>query len=273
MARDKSKFDIVRDLLSGHHVLVAFSGGVDSSVLAHNAKRWAKEVSLILVSSETITSEEIQNAKSVANELDLGLDVIDFDWLSHNDLASNPIDRCYQCKKALAKLWKEHASKLGFDMVVEGTTATEMSGRRPGEQALREEGITSPFLLAELTKSDLRAYAREHDLSIAERPSMACLATRFPYGTQITKELLRTIEEFEERIREMTGVHRLRVRYHDDIVRIEVAPEERDAFFDKEILDDLHQIGKSLGFQYVTLDLKGYRSGSMDEPLCEEEKR
>jgi uncharacterized protein len=270
MSVDESKFDIVRDLLADHRVLVAFSGGVDSSVLAHNAKRWAKDVSLILVNSETIAKEEIDNAKSVASELELDLKVVDFDWLTQGALPRNPIDRCYRCKKALAKLWKKHAKELGFDMVVEGTTATEMSGRRPGEQALREEGITSPFLMADLTKSDLRAYAREHDLSIAERPSMACLATRFPYDTKITEDLLRKIEDFEEKIREETGIRRLRARYHNDIIRIEVAPNERDAFFDKKILDNLHQVGKSFGFQYVTLDLKGYRSGSMDEPFCED---
>jgi len=187
------------------------------------------------------------------------------DHLEDNEFTRNPRDRCYLCKKKLAKIWTEYASERGLDMVVEGTSASDLKGHRPGKRALREMGVTSPFLDAGITKDEIRKYARENGLSVADRPSMACLATRFPYGVQIIKKHVNMVDAIEHAVRRIFEVHTIRARFHGDLVRIEVGSDERDKLFDSIKLDELNEFAKSVGFTYVTIDAKGYRTGAMDE--------
>jgi uncharacterized protein len=255
----------VANALRNKDVLVAFSGGVDSSVLASIALEVGRRVVLLTIVSEVVPAEERERAKAIARELGGKHIIVDFDWLEEENLRKNPPERCYNCKALLATLWKKKAEELGIDLVVEGTTATETQGHRPGLRALRETGVSSPFLDAGVMKSDVRSYARSKGLSMAEAPSMACLATRFPYGTTITTELLRKIEVIESMARKIFGVECVRARLHDELIRIEVGQDEMNRLFDIKGLEQLDRFVKSQGFRYAALDLGGYRTGSMDE--------
>jgi uncharacterized protein len=261
----RTKFNEVCSILSGKRVLVAFSGGVDSTVLAHVAKKCAERVNLLTVVSPTVPESELLDARAVAEELGLELKEESVKWLEESNLSENLVDRCYTCKRALANLWVQHAKSLGYDMVVEGTTATETEGYRPGLAALDESDVESPYLQVGVTKTEIREYARENGLSIAEKPSGACLATRFPYGTEITHERLTMVSTVEDAVREIFGVGCVRARFHGDLVRIEVGANELSQMFDPEKLQRLDLVAKDAGFTYVTLDTQGYRTGAMDE--------
>lgn len=261
----KNKFSKVTSLLSGQRVLVAFSGGVDSSVLALLAKKYADSVVLLTVDSILSPQSELANARKVADELNIEFEIIHVDHLEDSEFTKNPRNRCYLCKKKLARVWTEYAGKRGFDIVVEGTSASDLKGHRPGERALREMGVTSPFLDAGMTKDEIRCYARDNGLSVADRPSMACLATRFPYGVQITKKRVNMVDAIEQAVRRIFEVHTIRARFHGDLVRIEVGSDERDKLFDTNKLDELSELASSVGFTYVAIDAKGYRTGAMDE--------
>ncbi len=261
----RNKFSKVASLLSGQRVLIAFSGGVDSSVLALLAKKHADRVVLLTIDSILSPQSELENAKKVADELNIEFETIHVDHLEDNEFTKNPRDRCYLCKKKLARVWTEYAGKRGLDMVVEGTSASDLEGHRPGERALREMGVTSPFLDAGMTKDEIRLYARDNGLSVADRPSMACLATRFPYGVQITKKHVNMVDAIEQAVRRIFEVHTIRARFHGDLVRIEVGSDERNKLFDTNKLDELSELASSVGFTYVTIDAKGYRTGAMDE--------
>jgi uncharacterized protein len=263
----ETKFDRIRDQFNGKKVLVAFSGGVDSTVLAHIAREAATETKLLTIDSITFPRSELQAAEEMANELNIELEVMEVDELSNKDLVKNPVDRCYHCKKELSTVWLEAAENLGMDMVVEGTNASEMDGHRPGAKALEEAGVVSPFLNAGITKIEIRDYAREVGLSVAERPSMACLSSRFPYGTKITEDSIRRIDRLESEIKDLFGIDCVRARFHGDLVRIEVGREERAKLFDEKKLDDLHRLAKTGGFVYATIDVYGYRLGAMNEVL------
>ena len=263
----KIKFDDICSILSGKRVLVAFSGGVDSTVLAHIAKKCADSVSLLTIVSPTVPESELIDARAVAEELGLELKEEAFSWLEEQNLSENLVDRCYTCKKALANRWLVHAQSLGMDIVVEGTTATETEGYRPGLAALEEADVESPYLSVGVSKAEIREYAREKGLSIAEKPSMACLATRFPYGTEITHERLTMVAAVEDAVREIFGVECVRARYHGDLIRVEVGTDELSKMFEPEKLQRLDLRAKDAGFTYVTLDLQGYRTGAMDEGM------
>ncbi len=248
-------------------MLVAFSGGVDSTALALLSKMAADETLLVTVASQTVPSSETDRARRVADELGLPLRVVEYDWLGNPALVKNPPERCYLCKRALATLWLSMAQQHGLTLVVEGTTASDMEGHRPGHAALVEAGVVSPLLDAGLTKSDVRELLRSHGLSVAGLPSGACLATRFPYHTRVTAERLAAVETIEGLVIRRFGVRSVRARLHGDLVRIEVGHDERPLLFDSDGLDELHRAVRALGMRYVTVDVWGYRTGSMDETL------
>jgi uncharacterized protein len=261
----ETKLEHVRESLRGKSVLIAFSGGVDSSTLALIAQDVATKTVLLTMNTVTYSDSELEVAKRVASELGLQHDVIWHDWLAEEELVENPRDRCYQCKKKLAERWIQEAEKRGLDTVVEGTTASDIDGYRPGEQALRETSVQSPLLEAGITKDEVREIARENNLSVSDSPSMACLATRFPYGTRITNKKLEMVAGIENFARLHFGVKNVRARYHGDLVRVEVGRDERSKLFDEKKLDEFQKFAAGLGFTFVTFDAFGYRTGAMDE--------
>ena len=222
----RAKFENISKKLANKEVLVAFSGGVDSTVLANVTKDTASRIVLLTIVSPTVPQSELKEAMTIAAELGLEHVVKSFDWLESGNLSGNPKDRCYRCKAELTKLWKREAESLGLEVVVEGTTATETEGYRPGLAALKESGVESPYLEEGVTKDEIREYANEEGLSVADKPSGACLATRFPYGTTITNERLAMVEKVETAVKELFGVECVRARFHGDLVRIEVGQDE-----------------------------------------------
>lgn len=265
--RTRAKFDSIKSKLAGKNILVAFSGGVDSTVLASIVSEAANRKALLLVSSPTVSESEMNSARAISKELSLDLLVKQFNWLDEQQLVANDTNRCFRCKQILADLWTDTARDLGFDFVVEGTNASDSTGYRPGLKALKDSVVQSPFLDAKVTKEEIRDYAREKGLSVAEKPSMACLATRFPYGTEITRDRLLMVESVERAVTDIFGVECVRARYHGNLVRIEVAESELERMFDSVKMKSLEKRAREAGFVYVTLDLRGYRTGAMDEEL------
>jgi len=265
----QSKIDGIYNILRGKSVLVAFSGGVDSSLMVSLAKDVAKKVLAITINSQIIPPEEVERAKRVARELGVDHTVIWVDRLRNPRFVANPSNRCYYCKKELSRDLKKIAEEKGYELIVEGTNASDTAGHRPGVLALKEEGILSPYLIAGITKEEIRLIARERGLSVYNQPSMACLSSRIPYGEIITEEKVHRIAEAERFIKQLIGVKIIRVRSHGDIARIEVGKDEREKLFSTEILDKIAEKIKELGFKYCAIDIEGYRTGAMDEVLKE----
>jgi len=244
-------------------VVVAFSGGVDSSVLASIAFQALGEKALaVTLVSPTSDPSELESADSIASLIGLNHIKYDHSELIDDDFKSNPFDRCYYCKKMLASKIIKIASEKGFDTVVEGTNASELKGHRPGFKALKELGVVSPFAELGIDKDDVRSIAKFMGLPNYDKPSTACLSSRIPYGTKISGEILEMIALSESFIRDL-GVDQVRVRVLDDVAVVEVLPESFSLIVDNgvEISKKLNQ----LGFKRITLDLAGYRTGSMND--------
>ena len=246
-------------------VVIAFSGGVDSSTLAavsHSVL--GEKVVAVTAESPTYTPEELDEAKNVAKEIGIKLYVVETDELSNEDFSKNPENRCYYCKKELLKRLKKVANELGFKAVFEGTNFSDLTGHRPGFKVVKEmENVYSPWVDTRFTKEEIRAIAKKIGLSVQNKPPLACLASRIPYNERITAEKLERIGKAEQIVKEITGVQQLRVRDHNGLARIEVGRDERKLFCNVEILDRILDDLKRIGFKYVTLDLEGYRTGSM----------
>ncbi|MDO5422667.1 MAG: ATP-dependent sacrificial sulfur transferase LarE [Eubacteriales bacterium] len=246
-------------------ICLAFSGGTDSSLLLRLAKDAAekKGTPLCAVTFDTVLHPacDLEVASKVARELGVSHHVIHIDELQNPALAMNPPDRCYLCKKTLFEKLLAFAKENGFGAVLEGTNEDDLHVYRPGLRAIRELGILSPLAESGLTKAEVRQWAKELGISVASRPASPCLATRLPYGDRIDLELLGRIGRCEDALR-AKGLRNVRVRVHGNILRLEADKEafekilqEREAF-----LEELKQVGTP----YITLDLEGFRSGSMD---------
>lgn len=255
---------------AGQDVMVAFSGGVDSSLLlklAHEAaQKTGKEVYAVTMQTRLHPAREIEEAKRVCEEIGAVHIVMAVDELEEAGIMNNPVERCYLCKKHLFLKMKERASDLGINVILEGTNEDDLHVYRPGIKALKELQIISPLAEAGLTKADVREMACEYGISVSSKPATPCLATRFPYGAELTYEKMAQVEKGEAFLKEI-GLHNVRVRVHDKLARIEIDESTFGEFLrhKKEITDYL----KSLGFVYITLDLEGFRSGSMDVDINE----
>ena len=264
--REKSKKLLTLiDNYTDKDILIAFSGGVDSSLLlklaCESAHKNNKKVYAVTVHTQLHPINDVVIAKEVAKEAGAIHLVIQIDELEDAGIKDNPVDRCYLCKKYLFSKLKEVATNLNIDTILDGTNEDDLHVYRPGIKALDELGIKSPLTKANMTKADVRRLAQEYNISVAQRPSTPCLATRFPYGTNLSYENMKKVEQAEEYLRSM-GFYNVRVRVHDDIARIEVD----EIYMDKLIFERKNIINymKNLGYTYITLDLEGFRSGSMD---------
>lgn len=253
-------------LLSLEKIAVAFSGGVDSTFLLKAAKEVLGEnVVAFIAISDVLTKEEEFEAEQFCKKEKINLVKIPFNVFSVKEFVQNPKERCYYCKTELMKQMKQTALKYGISLVVEGTNLDDERDYRPGRKALEEQKILSPLRVCQLTKDEIRYLSRKFGLATWNKPSFACLASRIPYGETITKELLCKVEKAERFLREK-GFSQMRVRVYPSnrLVRLELLPEEQDRLFSNGIQTEVTDYMKELGFSYITLDLEGYRSGSMN---------
>lgn len=248
--------------------MVAFSGGVDSSVLlklaCNMAAKKGTKVHAVTVQSELHPVGDLEISRRVAKEIGAEHHVVEIRELKEAGIENNPVDRCYLCKKYLFSNVIKLAGRLDVSVIVEGTNEDDLHVYRPGIRAVRELGLKSPLAEAGMTKEMVRRLAAELSLSVASRPATPCLATRFPYGTALTMESMHKVELAEDWLRRQ-GYHNVRVRVHGDIARLEVDKTEFAQVLEQG--EGIIMYLKGLGYGYVTLDLEGFRSGSMDKDL------
>jgi uncharacterized protein len=253
------------DLASHERVLVAFSGGVDSAfLLAVAADVLGDRCHAVTAVSQTMARSEIADARTLAAELGLAdrHHVQESHELDVPGFADNPTHRCALCKTELMDVAAPIAAQLGGAAIALGTNMDDLGDVRPGIAAARSRGAVTPMVTAELTKQEIRELSRELGLRTWDKPQLACLSSRFPYGTQITPDRLRRVDAFEDALRGL-GFRQLRVRFHDTIARLELPAD--DLARAVQLAPQLHALGKQLGFTYVALDLAGFRSGSLNE--------
>jgi len=249
-------------------VAIAFSGGVDSSVVAKMAKMECGTSLAVTIDSTLLPEGELENARNMAREIGIEHTILNADALANKEVAANGPDRCYFCKKMLFSKIKESVSKDA--VILDGSNFSERSERRPGMLAAKELGIISPLADAEIRKKDAREIARSLGLSNWSKPSMACLASRIPYGTRLSRERIQRVDAAEKMLRSL-GFSCVRIREHDTLARIEIDAAKFPLALEKkkQIIAGLRE----LGYSYVTLDLEGYTSGSMDRQLRAEKRK
>ncbi len=248
-------------------LLVAFSGGVDSSfLLGVAAQELPGSVLAVTVRSPLNPESEMETAREQAALIGVPHLVVDLDPLADDGVATNPPDRCYHCKRAIFNRLRQIADERGIAYIAHGENADDSGDFRPGRRAADELGIIAPLAEAGLTRREIRRLSREIGLPGWDRPSMACLASRVPYGTVLTPEVLQQVARAEETLRELQP-GQLRVRHHGPVARIEVPPDQIARLADPQLRDEIVRRVKLAGYNYVTLDLEGFRSGSANEVL------
>ena len=246
---------------------VAFSGGVDSTLLLKvAADELGERAVAITARAEIYPEDELDRACQLAVQLGVRHHLVDVDPLALAEFVANPPERCYHCKRAVFAEIRKKALELGIETVADGTNADDPGDWRPGSKAIEELGVRSPLREVGLTKAEIRHLSRTLELPTADLPSAACLASRFPYTTRITREDLARVHKAEEALRAL-GFSGLRVRHHGSIARIELPPEQLARALEPEIREAIVREVKALGYHYVALDLEGYRTGSLNEVL------
>jgi len=248
-------------------VMVAFSGGVDSSYLAWAAHRALGDDCLLVtaVSASYPTSHRTM-AEQIVHDFDLPHRFVDTHEMDRGDYRANAPDRCYHCKSELFETMDRLGRELGFDRIAYGVNTDDSSDYRPGHRAADEHHVMSPLQEVGLSKQEIRDLSRAAGLPSADLPASACLSSRLPYGTEVTPERLQQVEQGEDILRSL-GFRQLRLRHHGELARIEIDPEELSRALDPEMTERIVHAIKPLGFRYVTLDLEGYRMGSLNEVL------
>lgn len=270
-----------RIIAASKSVVVAFSGGVDSTfllavcvdqlknqVLVKNKVLVKDRVLAVTADSEILPRHELARARDLARQLGVEHLIVDSKDMEIDGFADNPPERCYLCKKERFLKIKQIAKTKGFDQVFDGSNTDDAEDFRPGRRAVQELGIRSPLVEAGLCKADIRTLSKALGLVTWNQPSAACLASRIPYHTKITRPVLERIEKAENFLRQL-GMQVLRVRHHDTLARLELGEREMRFLFENDLYDQIVRRLESLGYQYVAMDLKGYRSGSLNEVLPE----
>lgn len=264
----QEKYERLDALLRGvGSLLVAYSGGVDSGLLAAAAQRaLGPNMLAVTIRSQVETSDGVEAARNAAQELGFRHRVVDYDDLASHQFAANPPDRCYHCKLLRLGELKKMAAEMGYAAIAEGSNADDMGDYRPGKRAVLELEVISPLAEVGLTKSDVRALAKALGLPSWDRPSAPCLATRFPYGTPVSLEGIEQIVKGEAFLTQR-GYETVRVRHYGSLARLEVAPEAIPRLASER--EEVAVFFKSIGFTHVAVDLVGYRSGSLNEGLVQ----
>ena len=264
----------LRQILAGHaRLIVAYSGGVDSAFLTWTAHQvLGAQMLAVIADSASLARTHLEDALAFARERGIPVAVVETQELENPAYVRNDAMRCFHCKDELFTVLERYREAHGFDAIAYGVNADDEGDFRPGQQAAHQHHVLAPLLEAGLNKAEIRELARQADLRVWDKPTSACLSSRVEYGREVTPEALSVIERGEDAIRAM-GFRQFRVRHHGEIVRIEIAREELPRALTAEIAREFTAIFKGLGFKFVTLDLEGFRSGSMNQLLTAEELR
>ncbi len=256
-----------RGLRSLGSLLIAYSGGVDSAYLAWAAHReLGNSILAVLADSPSLARSQRRDAVAFAEEQGIPLRIVNTEEMDNPAYRANDNQRCFHCKDELFSVLERIRQQTGFYTVAYGVNLDDQGDYRPGQRAALQHGIATPLLQAGLNKSDIRRLAREAGLRIWDKPASPCLSSRIEYGRPVTREALETIEQGEDALRQL-GFQQFRVRHHGDIVRLEIAPDELPRAMTSAMSAEFVRVFKPLGFKYITLDLEGFRSGSMNEIL------
>ncbi len=248
-------------------VIIAYSGGVDSTFLLKAASdSGLRKILAVTASSESLPGEELDFAKKITSDFNIKHRVIKTDELNDKNYTNNSPDRCYYCKQKLFAKLKDMSVQEGFSFILDGTNADDSNDWRPGRRAAMEAGVKSPLLNAYLSKKEIRDLSRTLKLPTWDKPATPCLSSRFPYGHKITAQALNKVHTAENFIKKL-GIKEVRVRDHNETARIEVAPDNFSLLLDENVRTEITRFLGKIGYKYISLDLQGFRSGSLNEVL------